>query len=284
MKTLYIFADSVRPDPYINSIVHCVLDRDVRTIKIIHIRGLGRLQETDGQDTQEISRQGSGFSGRLLGDIQAQLKGLAERGEYTFAEDHERKGERLLLDNDYDSVKVIQIQDFYRRYRSISVSWSNADIDYSHLRSELRKIAKEKYSAYADISTVRKKYLGDIISAALVEGLEQLHTFDILLPKLDYQHPWRMLIHDLIKDQKSLFSYVNIISTPIYRDCSRVVFVRAPRLAFSEIATVVFLGGAFIIYWKIGSSNQVMQTVLAMSGIASLLSLVFVFVTPRNSL
>lgn len=283
MKTLYIFADSVRPDPCINSIVHCVLDRDVRAIKIIHIKGLGLLQGGGGQDSQGSGIQSGGFSGRLLGDVQAQLKGLAERGEYTFPEDHKRKGERLLLENEYDPVKAKQVQDFYRRCRSISVSYSNTDIDYSHLRTELRKIAKEKYSAYADISTIRKKYLGDIISAALVEGLQQLHTFDILLPTLDHQHPWKMLIHDLIGDQKSWFSYTNIINTPIYRDCSRVVVVRAPRLAFSAVATVVLLGGAFVIYWKIGSTNQIMQTVLAMSGIASLLSLVFVFVTPRSS-
>jgi len=274
VKSLYIFADSERPDQYVNSIVHCVLDRDVRSIHIIHIKGFG--------SSRDPGAQVDGLSARLLGAIQVQLDGLAERGEYTFV-DGKRKGERLLLASEYGSERAKQIQELYRRCRAISLSYSNADIAYDQLRSRLRLIAKEGRSAYVDVTSIRKKYIGDVVAAGLVEGLQQLHTFDILLPKLDYDRPWTMLIHDLLGDTSRLFSYTNILDTPVYRECSRVVVIRAPRLALSAIATVVLLGAASLAYWRIGSTNQIVQTVLAMSGVASILSLVFVFITPRSS-
>lgn len=276
MKSLYIFADSERPDQYVNSIVHCVLDRDVRNIHIIHIQGFGSSRDPDP------GAQVDGFSARLLGSIQVQLDGLAERGEYTFA-DGKRKGERRLLASEYSSERAEQIQELYRRCRALSLSYSNADIAYDELRSRLRLIAKEGRSAYVDVTSIRKKYIGDVVAAGLVEGLRQLHTFDMLLPKLDYDRPWTMLIHDLLGDTSRLFSYTNILDTPVYRECARVVVIRAPRLALSAIATVLLLGAASIAYWQIGSTNQVVQTVLAMSGVASILSLVFVFITPRSS-
>ena len=275
MKSLYIFADSERPDQYVNSIVHCVLHRDVRSIQIIHIRGLGR----SGEPNVQID----GTSARLLGAIQAQLNGLVEGGEYTFM-DGKRKGERILLASTYDSERAKQIQDFYRSCLSISsLSYSNADIDYGQLRSRLRLIAKEGRSAYVDVTSIRKKYIGDVVAAGLVERLKQLYTFDILLPELDYERPWTMLIHELLGDTSPLFSYTNILDTAVYRECSRIVVISAPRLKLSAIFTVVLLAVAFIASWRIGLTSHIMQTVLAMSGFASLLSLVFVFVTPRGS-
>ena len=274
MKSLYIFADSERPDQYVNSIVHCVLDRDVRRIHIIHIQGFG--------SSHDPGAPVDGLSARLLGAVQVQLNGLAERGEYTFM-DGKRKGERLLLSNEYGSERAKQIQELYRHCRAISLSYSNADIAYDQLRSRLRLIAKEGRSAYVDVTSIRKKYIGDVVAAGLVEGLQQLHTFDILLPKLDYDRPWTMLIHDLLGETSRLFSYTNILDTPVYRECSRVVFIRAPRLKLYAIATVILFVAAFIAYWLLGSTNQIVQTVLAMSGVASILSLVFVFITPRRS-
>ena len=274
MKSLYIFADSERPDQYVNSIVHCVLDRDVRGIHIIHITGFG--------SSEEHGSQVEGLSARLLGAIQVQLDGLAERGEYTFM-DGKSKGDRLLLTSVYGNERTKQIQELYRRCRAISVSYSNDDIAYDQLRTRLRLIAKEGRSAYVDVTSIRKKYIGDVVAASLVEGLQQLYTFDILLPDLNYDRPWTMLIHDLLGDGSRLFSYTNILDTPVYRECSRTVIIRAPRLALSAIAAVVFLGAASIAYWQVGPTNQIVQTVLAMSGVASILSLIFVFLAPRSS-
>jgi hypothetical protein len=196
--------------------------------------------------------------------------------------DGKRKGERLPLASEYGSERAKQIQELYRRCRAISLSYSNVDITYDQLRSRLRLIAKEGRLAYVDVTSIRKKYIGDVVVASLVEGLKQLHTFDIQLPKLDHDRPWTLLIHDLLGDTSRLFSYTNILDTPVYRECSRFVLIRAPRLALSAIATVVLLLAASIAYWRIGPTNQIVQTVLVMSAVASILSLIFVFITPRS--
>lgn len=280
MKSLYIFADSERPDQYINSIVHCVLDLDVRSIHLIHIRGFGDSRGPDaGSD---------GVSARLLAAILSQLTELAERGEYTFL-DGIRKGQRILLCEEYGEERAGQIQDLYKKALSRpQLSYSNSDIAYDQLRLRIGRIAKEGASAYVDVSSIRKKYMGDIVAAGLVEGLKQLNTFDIS-SKPDYDRPWTMLVHDLgsagMRDSGRLFSYTNILDTPVYRECSRVVVVRAPRLSFFAFSTLALIFAASIGYWLMGPNDRFVQAAIAVSGIvASILSLVLVFVSPRKSL
>lgn len=65
MRSLYIFVNAERPDPYLNSLVYCVLRRDVRRIVFIHIKGL--------TDVANASKSPDGLSGRVMGTVQAQL-------------------------------------------------------------------------------------------------------------------------------------------------------------------------------------------------------------------
>jgi len=72
MKSLYLFVDSERPDQYLNSIVHGILNDGVRSVFFWHIR------RPDG-DEQPVP---DGYSARVMSDVQALLSSLADRAEY----------------------------------------------------------------------------------------------------------------------------------------------------------------------------------------------------------
>ena len=125
-----------------------------------------------------------------------------------------------MLASEYGDEQASSIQELYCRCRSIPLSYSDVDITYNQLRPKLRMIAKERYSAFVDVTSICKKYIGDVLSAGLVEGLQQVCTFDILLSDPNYDEPWTLLIHNFFDSEDKLYSYPNILDTFIYRECS----------------------------------------------------------------
>ncbi|MCY1060154.1 hypothetical protein [Nannocystis sp. SCPEA4] len=275
MKSLYIFVDSERPDQYLNSLVYCALRCDVRKVKFVHIKGLG----AEGKSIRNID----GLSGRVMSAVQVQLEGLAERGEYVFMSGP-RSGERVLLKAD-PKARATEVQLYYKSCRDIAISYSNEEIDYLDLQRLLKTIAKTERGAYVDITAIKKRYVGDIVAAALVEGLAGLYTFDLLSNvQPNFDQPWQNLVHELEASNQAAFQYVNIVDTAIYRKCAHTVVVRAPRLAISAISTVAFSTAVALGYWYLGAQSPWTQTFFAVSGAASVLSVMFVFFTPRSSL
>jgi len=273
MNTLYMFVNSERPDQYLNSLVYCVLRKDVRKIVFVHIKGLA--------DTEQTPKNLEGLSGRVMGAVQSQLEGLAERGEYLF-KSGARPGERVLLKNEYPDAKAAEIQGYYKSCRDLAISYSNDELDYLDLRARLRAIAKNGRNAYVDVTAIKKRYLGDIVAAGLVEGLVGLHTFDLVGSQADFDRPWRTLIHELEQTPTPGFQYANILDTPVYRSCVRLVVVRAPRLSFSIAATAAFLIAVALGNWLLGPQSPWIQRLFLASSAASILSLIFVFLKPRD--
>lgn len=271
MRSLYVFVNSDRPDQYLNSLAFCVLRRDVRRVVFLHISGLA--------DTSGTTQVADGLSGRILGSVQAQLEALAERAEYSFRSGP-RSGEHIRLRDVCTEDETIAAQRYYKNCRELPISYSNEELDYGALRTRLRAIAIER-DAFVDVTAISKRYLGDVVAAGLVEGLVGLYTFN-LVSQEDFQNPWRTLIHALERSPERAFEYTNILDTQVYRECAKTVLVRRPRLVWSLGATAVFfaLGGALI---ALGSSSELTQGVAILSSIASVLSLVFVFVPPRTS-
>jgi hypothetical protein len=266
VKTLYIFVDSERSDQYLNSIVHCVLRRDVRRVVFIHIKGLtSNPQATDG------------LSGRALGAVQSQLDGLAERGEYMTTNAVPRRVQLSELYGD----RARAVQAFYKSCRDHSVVFSNEELAYGSLRARLRAVAAEGDAAYVDITAIKKRYLGDLVAAGLVEGLRGLYTFDLINTKPDFESPWRMLIHELEAHQPATFAYTNILDTEVYRACTKSVALRAPALKWTALATVILLAVVLVAYGKLGPTDTITQAFFVTSSLASIVSLVLVFVPPR---
>lgn len=272
MKSLHIFVDSERPDQYLNTIVHCVLERDVRTIEFLHIRMLTSV------DTQSPS---NGLSSRVMAAVQSQLKSLAERQEYT-SQSADGSHQRVELAGIYGSEKAAEVAAYYGRVREISLSYSNREVDYEALRSVMQKLAENRDDAFLDVTAVKKRYLGDIVAAGLVEGIRGLWTFDLLTRSTDFDRPWSMLIHDLRSSGKGTYRYTNILDTQTYKACVRLVFIRAPRYKRMAVGTGVLILVSALGYFILGEDSQAVKVVLAMSGIASIASLALVFSPPRT--
>lgn len=271
MKELYIFVDSERPDQYVNSLVHCVLDREVRRVIFLHIKKL---------TTSEQSRENTGLSARVLASVSSLVEGLADRKEYTFI-GGEKNGERISLNEKYGNERSSEISQFYQRLRGLSVQYSNEEVDYDNLRDILANIAKKKVDVYVDITAIKKRYMGDIVAAGLIEGIKGLWTFDLQI-KPDFTNPWKMLIHDLLGQDPCLFTYTNILDTPTYKSCVRLVMVRAPRMKWAILGTGAFIILGTIGYVYLGENSSVVKVILAASGLTGISSLILGFWSPRT--
>lgn len=272
MKELHIFVDSERPDQYVNSVVYCCLERDVRSIVFVHIKRL---------TSAERAQENPGLSARVMAAVQAQIENLAERRQYVSRIDEDQ---HILVDlrERYGEDRSREVAAYYRRVRQLSLHFSNLEIEYADLRKTLAVIAKKKSNAFLDITAVKKRYLGDIISAGLVEGLSGLWTFDLLLERPHFSEPWRMLIHDLVEGQRRDFHYANLLDTETYKSCKRLVFIRSPRYRLAATLTILLLLIGGFGFYVVGESNALVKAVLAMSGLASIASLVLVFWSPRS--
>jgi hypothetical protein len=269
MNSLYIFVDAERPDQYLNSLVYCVLKRDVRRVTFAHIKGL--IPSTESSD---------GLSGRVMGKVQAQLAALSEDGEYLITSG-ERSGQRLDLRKECGEEKAAQTRAYYSRCRDLSVSYSNEEIEYAQLREYLRRIARQSATTFVDVTAIRKRYLGDLVAGGLVEGLGGLHTFDIILPA-DFDRPWLMLIHELEPGGSKAFAYTNLLDTQVYKSCKRSVVVRTPGYWMALTATLILITAAVVAFTQLGPSSNATQGFFYVSSVASILSLAFMFLVPRS--
>ena len=272
MKSLCLFVDSERTDQYLNSLVYCVLRLDVRRVTFIHIKGL-IPEQPRAADT--------GLSARAMGGVQAQLQGLAVRGEYLFSTGPHAGTHRSLADV-YSAERAREIQSLYRRCQEADLIYSNEAIEYSDLRKCMRRLAALGADAYVDITAIRKRYVGDLVATSLVEGIQGLYTFDLTGARPDFEQPWRLLIHDLEDQKPPAFAYINILNTALYRSCVRLVALRAPALRVTLGVTVTLLLAVALGSWYLGSESPAIRTMFAISGVASILSLFFVFVPPRS--
>jgi len=217
------------------------------------------------------------LSGRIMGAVQTQLEGLAERGEYLL------NGEHILLREKYTDSRANEIQVYYKRCRDLPVLFSNEELDYKDLRQRIRAIAAHEHETYVDVTAIKKRYLGDIVAAAVVEGLGGLHVFDIVGPQPDYDEPWKLLIHELEKSAAHSFEYINIVDTEVYRSCARSIFLRTPSLLSSVVVTVILVAAFVSCYWFLGAQSKITQTMLVISSAASILSPVLGFIVPRGA-
>jgi hypothetical protein len=165
----------------------------------------------------------------------------------------------------------------------MEVNWVHQDIGYLDLRKELSQIRKREPLSILDVTAISKSYLGDILAASIIEGIQNLYTFD-LKTKPNFDKPWTMLFHDLQGDSqdKHLYQYVNIVDTPIFRECSNSILVRTPPLAISLIAATALLLITLVVYFLFGEVNWFIQVTFLASAVAGFLSLYLNFFPPRR--
>lgn len=270
-KTLFLFVNSERPDSYLNSVVHCILNEDVRNVEFIHVPG--------SKDSKTAGQSVSATVQRLVVTL---LEDLAASGKYRHLVG-ERSGEREDLRQIYSSERLHEIQGIYRRCAELGLNWHNRDVRYQDLRKEIRSIARKKPDSIVDVTAAKKGLLGDVIAAAVIEGLRSLHTFE-MKARPDFDKPWTMLYHELAA-RESLppgYEYVDIIDTPVFDECSRSLLVRRPSLISSVVVALVGLLVMLIAYFTLGEESWLVRSAFAASTVASLLSVVFTLFPPRG--
>jgi len=267
-KTLVLFVTSERPDQYLNPVVHCLLYEQVSKIVFIYIKGFGNTATNSNE---------RGISGKVSRNVQILLESLS-KGVYRYFD---------IPDNDTVDLKSIYseriegIKGIYKDCLEKDVNWSHRDINYLDLRKELA-LAKKETDSIFDITAVGKSYLGDILAASIIEGISNLHTFDLRV-KPNFDEPWLMLFHDLkIDSSKDKYQYVNIVNTPIFKESSNSLLVRTPSLKFSLIAAFVFLIITLAVYSFYGEVNWFIQATFIVSAVTSFLSLFLNFFPPRR--
>jgi len=137
--------------------------------------------------------------------------------------------------------------------------------------------------AVVDITAIKKRYVGDIVAAALVEGVVGLYAFDTRM-RPDFDHPWRMLVHEMLDEHEDpkQYQYVNIVDTELYRSCTRVVTIRAPRLAAAISVSAVAMLLSILMLVMFDNDGLWVRAFMGLSGSASVLALVLVFAPPRG--
>jgi hypothetical protein len=274
-RTLHLLVTSERPDAYLNSVVHCLLYEEVREVEFLHIQGFGE----DSPSRRPVAGMRSANVSRYT---QLLLEDLAETGEYRyFAGEH--SGEKVPLRQEYPLDQFTAMQEIYRYCLQLKVHWDHRDIAYTNLRNEIAAIVSKKSDPIIDVSAVSKTFIGDLVAAGVVEGLSALHTFD-LIKHADYDHPWTMLFHELRPNGSSpaKYKYINLLDTRVFRECSKSLLVKKPSTLASLILSAILLVSLLIIFWVWGPSNAIIQMAALLSGIASILSLYFIFYPPRR--
>lgn len=265
-KKLFLFVTSERPDQYLNPLVHCLLYEQVSKVVFIHIKG------TPSSGTNE-----KGISGKVSRNVQMLLVSLA-KGVYRFFDTQDDK--TVDLKSIYPE-RIERIRAIYKQCLDKDVNWSHRDINYLDLRKELAQ-AKKEVDCIFDITAIGKSFLGDIIAASIIEGINSLFTFELKI-KPNFDEPWTMLFHDLKgENERDKYQYVNIVNTPIFRECSNSLLVRTPPLIISLIGAFAFLAITIAIYIFYGEVNWFLQVTFIASAVTSFLSLYFNFFPPRR--
>ena len=271
-QSLYIFVTSERPDQYLNPVVYCLLKKSIVKVKFLYIKGLSdetaKVNDPDKEMSLAVSRK-----------VQSLLDDLS-LGNYTF---YVGKRKTINLQDVYPEMKLIQIKSVYKRCLEMKVRWDYEDINYLDLRKELASIHKKEPNSIFDVTAVKKSILGDIISCSIIEGIHNIYTFDLKI-KPNYDEPWIMLFHDLEDDnsKRNDYQYINIVDTPIFRNCSNSILARTLPFKLSLIIAFIVLIAMLVINYYYGEINWLVQVTFIFASIASLLSLLLNLFQPSK--
>lgn len=206
-RTLHVFVRSPNPNPYLNSIVHCVQRKDVSRVVFASIK-------KSSEGVLEIAQ--------LASNVQLLLEKLSE-GVYTYWEFQTREQKAVDLSAYYDADELKRLCIFYKSCLDILGSdFSNnvSLISYSQLRDYVSLIRRTE-DAIFDITATTNDLVSDVVAISITEGISALYSFASLNQPRAGAEGWRSLIHHLESEQsgsKPAYQYINLLDTPIYRE------------------------------------------------------------------
>ncbi|MBE9007450.1 hypothetical protein IQ259_20865 [Fortiea sp. LEGE XX443] len=250
MRDLYVFVTTDRPDQYLNSIVHCI---EQGTKQIIFI-------QLEDNKTEQVKLN------LLRTNVYNLLQNLSTGCYKYYTGDF--KDKVVQLDGEYTADDLARLKARYGSCLTDSINWNIERVQYLNLRRYISVIGKNK-SAIIDVTSVSKVYIGDIFACSLLENVDKLYTFELLI-KPNFDQPWKILIHELADGKE--YKYTNLVGTPIFKESNKSILIRTTPLLVSVVGTVLFIAVTLAATFMFGFNSifiQVMSTVGTVLGIIS---------------
>lgn len=264
-RVLVLLVTSESPDPYINSIAHCVERERVDTVEFLHVADLG-------PDGLALGKGASGYSEQVQFRVRHLLETL-RNGRYEFS-NGPRKGE--IVDLPLDAEGLGRAKQRYESY--LRLRWRARDISYFDLSKEIVQRWYRYEGTIFDVTAVKKRYLGDLVAICLVEGISALHSFEIR-GRPTFDEPWRMLVHDLGRDG---YEFVNLLDTPVFRERARRVLGKGLLIRIAAGSTAALLALAMATYFATGGGGAWVQILFLASAVSSIGSFLLTLLARRG--
>ncbi|AFZ26384.1 hypothetical protein Cylst_4288 [Cylindrospermum stagnale PCC 7417] len=258
MKELYIFVTTDRPDQYLNPIVQCIL------------RGITRIVFVQIEDSKIDQVQ----LNLLRSNVYDLIRNLSV-GLYKYYSGN-LKDTLFALDSEYSSDELAKLKAQYLPVLTDNIKWDIERIRYLDLRRNISLLHKKgRANIIFDVTSVSKVYIGDILACCLLENIDTVYTFELLV-KPDFSKPWKLLIHDL--EEGKQYRYLNLVETPIFKESSKDILIRTTPLIISIIGTALFVALTLAATFAFGNNSaitQVISTVGTALGITSFFLIYF---------
>lgn len=260
MKDLYIFVTTDRPDQYLNSIVHCI-EKGTKCIVLVQV------EDSQTKQVQLNLLQTNVYN--LLQDL--------SRGVYTYYTDDSR-GKVVQLDLEYNANDLAKLKAKYNLCLTDDIKWTVERTQYLNLRHYISNLGKKK-GVIVDVTSVSKVYIGDIFACSLLENIDRLCTFELLV-KPNFGKPWKTLIHQLAEDKA--YKYINLVETPIFKESNKSILIRTTPLLVSIIGTVLFVATTLVATFIFGFSSVFIQVVSTIGTVLGIISFFLIYFPVRG--
>lgn len=221
-KNLYILADSMATDTYINIITYCVKEFNIQKIGLLHIYN------------QEIGDAKDGLSGRIV----SQLKNIL-KGDYNLY--NNKTGTYIMekLDN-WDNVRL---DNYKQAYSIMTKNIEEKKIELNKFYGFLSEL-NGKNDYIFDITTLKKDTLTNIIPLFLEKNISDIFYFE---KSTKWNHNQQDLIHNLkfseIKYEKILTDETVDRLKKIRKDSLKSIIIYCGILGIAIILFIMFTLG-----------------------------------------
>ncbi|NEO97566.1 MAG: hypothetical protein F6K58_02410 [Symploca sp. SIO2E9] len=249
-----------RPDQYLNSIVHCI-EKSAKKIVFIQV---------------EDSRTEPVKLNLLRANVYNLLENLSA-GVYKYYTGA-FKDKVVHLDTEYNADDLAKLKAKYSLCLTDGIDWTVERVQYLNLRPYISALGKRK-GIIVDVTSVSKVYIGDIFACSLLENIDQLYTFELLVQP-DFDKPWKTLIHELAKGQA--YRYTNLVETPIFKESNKSILLRTTPLLLSIVGTVLFVAVTLTATLILGFSSVFIQVVSTIGTVLGIISFFLVYFPVRG--
>lgn len=260
MSYLYIFVTSDRPDQYLNLIVHCI-EKGTKHIVFVQV-----------EDSRTEQVQLNLLRTNVYNLLQNLSTGIYRYYTGAF------KDKIVQLDSEYNAEELAQLKAKYSLCLTDGIDWTVERIQYLNLRRYISALSKRK-GVIVDVTSVSKVYIGDIFACSLLENIDKLYTFELLI-KPNFDKPWKTLIHELVEGRQ--YRYTNLVETPIFKESNKSILIRTTPLLFSVIGTVLFVSVTLLTTFIFGFSSVFLQVVSTIGTVLGIISFFLIYFPVRG--